>query len=60
MERNLQELKKELLGLLYEKSFILSSDSIFVLSSGKKSNYYIDCKKTTLSPKGAYLIGNIV
>lgn len=60
MERNLQELKKELLELLYEKSFILSSDSIFVLSSGKKSNYYIDCKKTTLSPKGAYLIGNII
>lgn len=57
---DLEEIKKELLEILYKKSFILSSDSIFVLSSGRKSNYYIDCKKTTLSPKGAYLIGNII
>lgn len=59
-ETNLEEFKRELLEILYSKSFILNSDSIFVLSSGRKSNYYIDCKKTTLNPKGAYLIGNII
>lgn len=29
----------------------------FTLTSGKKSNYYIDGKKITLSPEGAYLVG---
>ncbi len=32
----------------------------FVLSSGKKSNFYIDCRKVTLHPQGAKLIGKIV
>jgi len=30
----------------------------FVLSSGKTSHYYLDCRKVTLSAKGAYLTGN--
>lgn len=29
----------------------------FTLASGKKSNYYIDCRKVTLSAAGAALIG---
>ncbi len=29
----------------------------FTLSSGQKSTYYIDGKRTTLDPEGAYLIG---
>ena len=28
----------------------------FTLSSGKKSNYYLDCRLTTMDPKGALLI----
>ncbi len=32
----------------------------FTLSSGKKSNFYVDCRKVTLDPQGAKLIGNIV
>ncbi len=32
----------------------------FTLSSGKKSNFYIDCRKVTLHPKGAKLIGKII
>jgi orotate phosphoribosyltransferase len=31
-----------------------------VLSSGKRSNYYIDCKRVTLSPEGAYLTAKIM
>ena len=31
-----------------------------VLSSGKRSNYYIDCKRVTLSPEGAYLTARIM
>jgi len=32
----------------------------FTLSSGKKSNFYIDCRKVTLHPEGARLIGKII
>ena len=32
----------------------------FTLTSGKKSNYYFDGKKVTLSPEGAYLVGKVV
>lgn len=32
----------------------------FTLASGRKSNYYIDCKLTTLDPQGAVLTGYTV
>lgn len=32
----------------------------FTLSSGKKSNFYVDCRKVTLHPQGAKLIGRII
>jgi orotate phosphoribosyltransferase len=32
----------------------------FTLTSGKKSNYYIDGKRITLSPEGAYLVGKAI
>lgn len=32
----------------------------FTLASGKKSSYYIDCRLTTLSAEGAYLIGKLL
>ena len=32
----------------------------FVLKSGKKSNYYIDARLTTLDPEGALLIGRLL
>ena len=40
--------------ILKEKSFFTGD---FTLASGKKSNYYIDCRLTTLGPEGACLIG---
>ncbi len=32
----------------------------FTLASGKKSSYYLDCRMTTLDPKGALLIARII
>ena len=32
----------------------------FTLTSGKKSNYYIDGKRITLSPEGAYQVGKVI
>lgn len=40
--------------ILKEKSFFTGD---FTLASGKKSNYYIDCRLTTLDPEGACLVG---
>lgn len=45
---------KNLYRLLKEKSFFTGD---FTLASGKKSNYYIDCRLTTLDPEGACLVG---
>jgi len=32
----------------------------FTLTSGEKSNYYIDGKRITLAPEGAYLVGKAI
>ncbi|MBF0226329.1 MAG: orotate phosphoribosyltransferase [Desulfobacterales bacterium] len=53
-------MKEELLQLLCEKSFKYSDEPIFKLVSGRMSNFYINCKPTTLSPKGLYLVGNLI
>ncbi len=51
---------EKLVELLVERSFRWSKDPIFRLASGKLSNYYIDCKPTTMSPEGLALIGPLV
>jgi len=51
---------KELTDLILEKSLKVADEPIFELASGKKSNLYIDCRKTTKNARGAYLIGNII
>ncbi|WP_291321596.1 orotate phosphoribosyltransferase [Desulfonatronospira sp.] len=50
------DLKARLAGLLYHKSY---QEGDFILTSGKKSDYYFDCKQTALHPEGAYLLGRI-
>lgn len=35
-------------------------EGTFTLTSGKKSDFYIDCKQTTLSAEGAYLCGRLM
>lgn len=49
--------RQGLLRLLAAKSFRLGQ---FKLSSGAASDYYIDCRTTTLSAKGARLTGQVV
>ena len=49
--------KSKLLSLLREKS-IFHGD--FVLSSGAKSSYYVDCRLTTLDAEGAWLVGQVM
>ncbi|HYE31275.1 MAG TPA: orotate phosphoribosyltransferase [Methylomirabilota bacterium] len=51
------EARRELLELLRSKS-VFRGD--FVLASGARSNYYIDCRLTTLDAKGAWLVGMVV
>lgn len=51
------ELKKELQSLLEQQAL---KKGKFILSSGKESNYYLDGRIITLTPEGAYLIGNIM
>ncbi len=49
--------KEQLKRLLRERSLVRGK---FTLSSGKTSDYYIDCKLTTLDPKGAVLTGHTI
>src|SRR6202142_1399238 len=48
--------RQELLKLLARKSFRLGE---FQLSSGGASDYYIDCRTTTLDARGAQLVGQV-
>jgi orotate phosphoribosyltransferase len=48
--------REQLLGLLAQKSFRLGD---FKLASGATSDYYIDCRTTTLDAKGAKLTGEV-
>jgi orotate phosphoribosyltransferase len=48
--------RQELLRLLATKSFRLGD---FKLSSGGSSDYYIDCRTTTLDARGAQLTGEV-
>jgi orotate phosphoribosyltransferase len=53
----MQDARGALLRLLAQKSFQLGQ---FKLSSGGTSDYYIDCRTTTLSADGARLTGRVV
>jgi orotate phosphoribosyltransferase len=48
--------RSELLAMLAEKSFKLGQ---FKLSSGATSDYYVDCRTTTLDARGARLTGQL-
>ncbi len=51
-----QSPREQLLDLIAERSFRLGD---FTLSSGRKSDYYIDCRTTTLHAHGAELTGRV-
>ncbi|MEI7590899.1 MAG: orotate phosphoribosyltransferase [Deltaproteobacteria bacterium] len=54
------ELKAKLIKMIIEKSFRYSEEEIFKLASGRTSNYYFNCKPTTLNPEGMNLTGEII
>jgi orotate phosphoribosyltransferase len=53
-------MKQELIRILVEKSFKYSDEAVFKLVSGAMSRFYVNCKPTTLSSRGMYLIGHLV
>ena len=48
--------RARLLALLTERSF---KKQKVLLSSGKESDFYIDCKKTVLTAEGHFLVGHL-
>ena len=52
------EAERERLRVLLQSEAVKVGD--FVLSSGKRANYYIDCRLVTLSAEGAYLTGRVM
>jgi orotate phosphoribosyltransferase len=52
----MHSVRQNLLSTLAHKSFRLGD---FTLSSGAKSDYYIDCRTTTLDAKGSRLTGEV-
>ncbi|OCQ94391.1 orotate phosphoribosyltransferase [Oscillatoriales cyanobacterium USR001] len=50
-------LRDRLLDLLCELAY---REGDFVLSSGQKSSYYINCKPVTLHPQGALAVGRLL
>lgn len=57
MTIHLDQAKFELLELLRQKSVVRGD---FTLASGARSDYYVDCKLTTLDAKGAALVGQLM
>lgn len=53
-------MKAELIAMLCRKSFQYSPEPVFKLVSGRTSRYYVNCKPTTLSCRGMFLIGHLV
>ncbi|MEK7842418.1 MAG: orotate phosphoribosyltransferase [Deltaproteobacteria bacterium] len=57
VNEELKKLKSRLLQIIREKSY---EKKEVTLASGRKSDFYIDCRQTTLHPEGAYLVGKIL
>ncbi|RPJ75918.1 MAG: orotate phosphoribosyltransferase [Desulfobacteraceae bacterium] len=53
-------MKHELIDMLCRKSFQYSEEPVFKLVSGRMSHYYVNCKPTTLHPRGMFLVGHLV
>jgi len=54
------QMKERLARVILEKSFKFSDNPPFTLASGRKSNFYFNCKPTTLDPEGMNLIGHLL
>jgi orotate phosphoribosyltransferase len=52
--------KQRLIEIVIEKSFQYRDNPPFTLASGRQSNYYFNCKPTTMDPEGMNLIGLVL
>ncbi|MBF0522707.1 MAG: orotate phosphoribosyltransferase [Candidatus Omnitrophica bacterium] len=52
-----EQAKKKLLELILKEAYFREK---VILSSGKESDYYIDARRITLKPEGAYLCAKII
>ena len=57
---DIEGLKYRLAEIIIKKSFKYRDNPPFTLASGRTSNYYFNCKPTTLDPEGMNLIGEIL
>ena len=53
-------MKEELIEMFCRKSFKFSDEPIFKLVSGRMSQFYVNCKPTTLNARGMYLVGHLI
>jgi orotate phosphoribosyltransferase len=53
-------MKRELIDMLCRKSFQYSQEPVFKLVSGRMSHFYVNCKPSTLNPRGMYLVGHLL
>lgn len=53
-------MKQELIDMLCRKSFQYSQQPVFKLVSGRISHFYVNCKPTTLNPRGMFLVGHLL
>jgi orotate phosphoribosyltransferase len=53
-------MKRELIEIICKKSFKYTKEPSFKLVSGRMSQFYVNCKPTTLSPRGMFLVGHLV
>ena len=53
-------MKDELIDILCRHSFKYTEEPSFKLVSGRMSRFYVNCKPTTLSARGMYLVGHLM
>ena len=56
-KKSFQQERERLLELIIHNAYFREK---IILSSGKESDYYIDARRVTLSPEGAYLCAKII
>ncbi len=57
MTHEIEKHRQRLFAILKQDAFSFGK---FILSSGKESNFYLDARRVTLKPEGAYLCGKII
>lgn len=58
--RSTAAMKKRLIELIISRTFKYTAEPTFKLAAGGMSNFYFNCKPTTLNAEGMYLIGNLL